>query len=358
MNEREPSLMDLLLVIWRRRWLIVLPTSAFILLAGIGSFFLPKKYEVDVIIQPSKMFIQTEVGQFEEVVVIDPKQTAGQINQESYNRLIAARLNIDIRKFPRLRAENLRDTNLVRVIVTVKDIERGRTILNTLFEILQKDFNKKIEVEIKGLDSQIIASENAIKIKELDIQAKEIEKAKERQQITTAANTLKISGEWSQNIVEELKSVKKRIDGIEAQQREMLKENVEEVSAVGLLLYSSEIQQNLRYYNTLDEKLSHEREKQEELKLAIKSGEEDIKLLNTDIERLKKEIENLKNHINLLKERKGRIDYAELIKEPTPSLFPVSPKKLFNVVIAGLIGLAIFVSLAFFLEFLERQKPA
>ncbi len=358
MDEKDPNLTDLLLVIWKRRWLIVLPTFALVLLAGIGSFLLPKKYEVDAIIQPSKMFVQTEAGQFEEVVVIDPRQTAGQVNQESYNRLIAAQLNIDIRKFPKLRAENIRDTNLVRVIVTEKDTETGKAILNSLFGILQKDFNKKIEVEIKGLDSQIIAAENEIKIKELDIQSKEIEKAKKRQEIITAGNTIKISEQWSQSIVDELKSVKTRIAGIEAQQREMLKEKVEGVGAISLLLYSTEIQQNLRYYNTLDEKLSDERVKQEDLKLDIKSGEEDIKLLSTDVEKLKKEIENLKNHINLLKERKGRIDYAELVKEPTPSLFPVSPKKLFNVVIAGLIGLAVFISLAFFLEFLEKQKPA
>jgi uncharacterized protein involved in exopolysaccharide biosynthesis len=358
MNEKEPSLMDLFLVLWKRRWLIVLPTLGFVLVAGIGSFFLPKKYEVDAIIQPSKMFIQTEQGEFEEVVVIDPKQTAGQINQESYNRLIAAQLNIDIRKFPRIRAENLRDTNLVLMMVTEQDIERGKAILSSLFEILKKDFNKKIEVELKGLDSRIATSENEIKIKELDIQSKDIEKAKKRQEIASAGNTLKISEQWSQSIVEELKSVKKRVDEIEAQQREMLKESVEGISAIGLLLYSSEIQQNLRYYNTLDEKLSDERVKQENLKLSIRSGEEDLKLLSTDVERLKKEIENLKNQINLLTEYKGRIDYAELIKEPTASLFPVSPKKLFNTVIAGLVGLAIFISLAFFLEFLEKQKPA
>lgn len=358
MNEREPSFADLLFVIWKRKWLIVLPTLGVALIAGIVSSLLPNKYEVDAIIQPSKMFIQTEQGQFEEVVVIDPKQAAGQINQESYNRLIAARLNIDPRKFPRLRAENLRDTKLVRVSVTEKDIERGKTILNTLFDILKKDFNKKIEVEIKGLDSQIVASQNEIKKKELDIQSKEIEKAKKRQEIIAAGNKIAISEAWSKNIEEEMKAVKKRIDEIEAQQRAVLKENVEGINAVSLLLYSSEIQQNLRYYNTLDEKLSDERVKQETLKLEIKSGEEDIRLLSTDIERLKKEIENLENFIRLLNERKARIDYAELVKEPTSSINPVSPKTLFNVAVAGVLGLLVFTILAFFLEFLEKQKPA
>jgi len=356
MNAKEPSLTDLLLVIWKRKWLIVLPTFGLVLLAGIGSFFLPRKYEVDTIIQPSKMFVQTEQGEFEEVVVIDPKQAAGQINQESYDRVIAAKLNIDIREFPRLRAENLRDTNLVRVKVTEQDVDRGKAILSALFEILKKDFNKKIEVEIKGLDSQINSSQNEIKKRELDIQSKEIEKTKKRQEIATAGNRLKISEERSLSLAEELKTVKKRIDEIEAQQRAMLKENVEGTTAISLLLYSSEIQQNLRYSNTLDEKMSDERVNQETLKLLVKSSEEDIKLLATDVGRLNKEIGNLNNLISLLTERKARIDYAQLVKEPTASIYPVSPKKLYNVVIAGILGLLIFITLAFFLEFLQKQK--
>ncbi len=358
MNEREPGFSDFLLVLWKRKWLIALPTFGLVILVGIISSFLPRKYEVDAIIQPSKMFVQTEQGQFEEVVVIDPKQAAGQINQESYNRLIAAQLNIDVRKFPRLRAENLRDTKLIRVAVAVKDVERGKAILNALFDILKKDFNKKIEVEIKGLDSQITASQNEIKKRELDIQSKEIEQAKKRQEITAAANKIKISEEWAKSIIEEMRAVKKRVEEIEAQQREMLKVSVEGINAVSLLLYSSEIQQNLRYYNTLDEKLSDERVKQETLKLLIKSSEEDIRLLSTDIGRLKKEIENLENFIRLLNERKARIDFAELVKEPTPSINPVSPKRLYNVAVAGILGLLLLTVVAFFLEFLEKQKSA
>jgi len=67
-------------------------------------------------------------------------------------------------------------------------------------------------------------------------------------------------------------------------------------------------------------------------------------------------IKQLENEIDNLNERKGRIDYTQLIKEPTSSLYPVSPKKRRNVLMAGILGLFIFTMLAFFLNYLEKQK--
>jgi len=67
-------------------------------------------------------------------------------------------------------------------------------------------------------------------------------------------------------------------------------------------------------------------------------------------------IKQLENEIDNLNERKGRIDYTQLIKEPTSSLYPVSPKKKLIVSITGILGLMIFTVLAFFLEYVEKQK--
>ncbi|MGQ9674012.1 MAG: Wzz/FepE/Etk N-terminal domain-containing protein, partial [Candidatus Aminicenantales bacterium] len=167
--ENEIELMDYLNVIWKRKWLIILPTFFFAVIAGIVSFLIPPQWEIDAIIQPSKFFVQTEQGQFEEVVVVDPKQIAGQINQESYNRLIAAELNLDLRKFPELKSENLRDTKLVRVSVRENDIDKGKAILTSLFNHLKRELDRKIDVEMKGIDTEIFAKENTIKENEIGI---------------------------------------------------------------------------------------------------------------------------------------------------------------------------------------------
>lgn len=398
--EDEIELMDYLNVLWKRKWLIILPTFFLVFAVGILSFMLHPVWEVDAIVVPSKFFVQTEQGQFEEVVVVDPKQIAGQINQGSYNNLISAELNIDRKMFPKIHAENLRDTKLVRISAREKDVKKAKLILNALFNHLKQEFDRKIDVEIKVIDTEIATNKNliklkglvikdklsAIKIKEneikskkIDITSKEIDKTKLQQQIQSAENNLEISKNRVSNILEEMSAVKKRIDGLDEQQKKALAEKRGEADALSFLLYSNEVQQNLRYYNTLDEKLSTEKISQENLSLLKKEKSEEIKQVDTQIEKfytdidtiktqinevqneiqkIKNEIENITNEISLISERKMRIDYAQLIKEPTASLYPVSPRKKLNVLIAGVLGLMIFTMLAFFIEYIKKQKAA
>ena len=86
-SEEEITLMDYWNVIWRRKWLIIIPTSFLVIIVGVISFLLPKKWEIDTMIVPSKFLIQTEQGEFEEVVVVEPRQIATQINQNAYDNL-------------------------------------------------------------------------------------------------------------------------------------------------------------------------------------------------------------------------------------------------------------------------------
>jgi len=368
--EKEIELIDYLNVLWKRKWLIVIPTFFLVVVVGIYSFLQLKVWEIDAIIVPSKFLIQTEQGAFNEVVVVDPKQIVSQINEETYDILIAAELNLDLRKFPKLKADNIRDTKLVRISIKENDTEKAKLILYSLFNHLKKDLDKKIDVEIKGLDTQVATNENLIKHKELsikdthsEIKLNEIEKNKTRQGILSAEKKLIISEDRTKSIMDEMKVAKKRIDELEKQQRKALSEKKQGIDAISLLLYSNEVQQNLRYYNTLDEKLSNERIIQENLRLLTKEKNEEVKQLDTENEMLKtkidkinNEIEDVKNQMGLLNERKARIDYTQLIKEPTSSLYPVSPKKKLNVMIAGVLGLVIFTMLSFFLDYLEKQR--
>ena len=300
-NEGEIELIDFLNIIWKRKWLIILSTLFLVIAAGVISFLLPQKWEVDALIQPSKFLVKTAGGQFEEYVIVNPKQIASQINQATYNNKIATELNLDISQFPKLKAEDLRDTNLVRVSIKEKDVEKAKLILLSLFNLLKTEPDEKVDVEMKRIEEEIKANKNK----------------------------LNISKQRKKEIGNEMSDIKKRVESLEKEQRLSLKkENRSESESLAMLLYSNEIQQSLRYYNTLNELLSSKKIEEENLNL---------------------EIENLN-------ERKGRLDYAQLIKEPTSSLHPVSPKKILIVLITGVLGLLIFTMLAFFLEYLEKQK--
>jgi capsular polysaccharide biosynthesis protein len=352
--ENEADLIDGLNILWKRRWLIIVPAILLALAAGIVSFLIPPAWEVDAIIQPSKFFVQSEQGTFTEVVVMDPKQLAGQINQGSYSRLIASELNLDPRKLPRLRAENLRDTKLVRVSLRTGETGKGQAILSLLFQHLKSELDRKIDVEIKSITTLIALKENDIKTKGLDIQILNIEIEKAQQEIISAGNKLKISEERSSSLVEEMKGVKARINDIEKQQKAMMAEKQGEVETLGLLLYSNEIQQNFRYYNTLDESFSKEKNTQEDIRLSVHEKEQVIKGFKTQIDKINQSILALRSDMELLSEKKQRIDYAQLVKEPTVSLYPVSPRKMRNVLIAGFLGFFCFSILALFLDYIKK----
>ena len=466
-SEEEITFMDYWNVLWRRKWLIIIPTFFLVIIVGVISFLLPKKWEVDTMIIPSKFLIQTEQGEFVEVVIVESEQIATQINQKAYDNLIAAELNLDIRKFPKLKAENIRETKLVRISTQEKDIEKAKQILYSLVNHIKRDLDKKINVEIKGLDTQAESKRNIIKSKEigienkkntiklrkmqikdkkneiktkqnrikdkenaiktkkntiklknneiksknLNIESKEIEKTRVEEEIKTLNNKFIISEEREETITVEMKDVKDRINRIEEEQKKVLNKESKK-NALAILLYSNEIQNNFRYYNTLDEKLTNERITQENINLAIEGKKETIRLIDNQIEQIKTQIDNveteidnvntqidnihtqindintqidninneigkisndidtinndisIKNHeiesikgdISLLEERKARIDYTQLIKEPTSSIYPVSPRKKLNVLLAGFLGVLIFSLFAFLLEYIEKQK--
>ena len=312
--ENEVELIEYFNVLWKRRWFIIVPTILLALVAGIISFVVPSKWEIEALIQPGKYFVRSGQGTFTEVVVMDPKQLAGQINQGSYIRLTSAELNLDPGKFPKVKAENLRDTNLVRVSLQAGETDKARTILNTLFQHIKSDLDKKIDIEMKSISTEIGARENDITAKSLDIQSNNIDIEKARQEMISAGKKLKISEDRSRSLVDE----------IDKQQQ----------TTLGLLLYFN----------------------QEDLRLLIRVKEQEIKNLKSQIARINQEIAGIRNQIDLLTEIKQRIDYTQLVKDPTVSPSPVSPRKKVNVAIAGFLGFFGFSILALILDYVERRK--
>lgn len=327
-QNEEINLWEYIELLRKRKWLIIIPTFILVLIVGIYSFLQTPVWEIDAVLQPSKFVTQTQDGKFEEILVSDPKQIAGEINQASYNSIIAAETNIDLPKMPKIQAENLRDTKLVRIWVRDPDIEKGKRILDILFAKLQSELDKKVDIELKGIVS---------KIDSLNIQ-----KDKINQEFISNENKLRISEDRFQNIIAEMKTVKKRIDDIDQQLKKAIDEQKQSIDAIAMLLYSNETQNNLRYYNTLDESLRAEKVNQETLRLDNKTKNGNLKEIDTQI--------------NLLHEKKGRIDYSRWVKVPTSSINPVAPKKKTNVLVAGICGLFFFGFLAFFLEYAEKNK--
>ena len=297
---REIELMDFLLILWKRKWFVLLLTLIVTAAAVVFVLISPKRWEVSTVIVPSKFLVQMEGGKFEEFVFVDPKQIAGQINQGSYSSLIVSELNLSLRQIPEIKAENLKDTMLVKISIREKDVEKAKNILRSLLSRLISELNQKADIEIKNTDALIKTNQKKVAV------IKQREKA----------------------IEIEMENTRKRIEALDAEQRASLKkEKTSEMESLAMLLYSNEIQQSLRYHDTLNELLNSKKIEEEDLNLKI--GD--------------------------LIERKGRIEYAQVKKELSASLNPLMQKKLI-VVAAFLFGLALSVLLAFFLEYLEKSK--
>jgi len=322
----QAGLIDYLNVLWKRKWLIILPTVCLVIVVVIISLLMPPVWEVEMIVQPAKFFSQTPGGQFIDVLITDPRQMATEINQKSYDFSIAEKLKLDIRKFPKLKAEYLKDTKLVRIAVNEKDVEKAKAILQSLFLLLKDNLDKRIFIEIDNINTEIKKNELQI-----DLLTNEI---------IILQNKLNILEQREREILVEMKAAKERISRIEMEQLDAMKGGGKE--ALGQLLYSNEIQKNFQYINTLNELISDKKIEREDLAQKRKENEQTI--------------EGLRNSDNNLKERKGKFDYTQMIKAATPSIFPVSPKKMLNVLLAGILGLMIFSLVALFLEYLDKAK--
>lgn len=329
MEETEVELIDYLRTIWGKKWIIVLVTIFFCVVSALISKVAKTIYEVDAIIQPGKFIIENQGGHLEEVIVEKPQQIANKVNHESYMALSALELQIDERDMPEIKAENIRDTLLTRMWLRVHDVEVGKKILDTLIIYIKEEIDRKVDIEINNVDSHI-------KQNEIDMERRGFE-------IEILKKKSKIIEQRKKDITNEMNSVKSKISELEKEQMKILrKEDKSETESLAMLLYSNEIQQSLRYYDILNEKLSRER-----------LIEEDVK---SDIQDEMAAITSLANIIANLKERKGRIDYTKIVKKPTSSINPVFPNTGLNIVIGLVLGFFISVFFVFLLDYIQSKS--
>lgn len=331
MNKYEDKieLMHYLNVLWKRKWLIIIATILLTSVIAVISFLLPPKWEVDALFESSKYLISSEGGVFRYNYFHTPQEITNHANLGGYNNWIATNLSINIRDLPKLNAEKLTNTNLVRFSIEERDVEKAKLILNSLLKYLKISHDQMADFERKKMDSQITSKENEKSIKE--------------KEINISKNILNVIMQKKQEIEKEMRDIRKKIEKLEKEMHLILKKkNISELEKISIIQYLNEIQQNSINHNILN--TLHENKNIEE---------EIIHLKIMDFER---EIDSVESEINEIIERKNGIYSTKIIKEPTSSSSPLSPDKLFNILIAVPLGLIIFTMLAFFLEYLEKQN--
>lgn len=320
--EDEINLIDIVKVIIKRKKLIVGGTLLCIIIAVITSFLLPKVYKVSFV---------ADIGQIQRGDKMEPLEEPGNLKSKiemGYSYMAMRKLNIEEDEFPDIYVNNPKNTKLLEIYLKTDEIDTGKKILSEMKGFLLKDHDRIVS-------QYRIDLENSIKKIDISMSALEDEKKVLQEKV-------KIHKTNVENTKAQMEKVKQRIDDL-SREKKKVNTRANSDNTLSLLVFTSEVQENQRYYNQLQDKLDSS--------LAMEEPILQDAIRDKDREKKKLELEkaNIESKLAALQE-------TRVIKEPSHLEKPIFPKKSLFAVISLITGLMFFIFLAFFMEFLEKNR--
>jgi uncharacterized protein involved in exopolysaccharide biosynthesis len=209
-----------------------------------------------------------------------------------------------------------------------EDIDKSLTILKKINTLLLDDHNKLVEEKKTILRNDI----QTLVLKVVTVKG-------EKKGLLEKLALLK---ENRKNVQEQIKKVEKRLDELLTEKKKLnLSANPD--NTLSMLVFTSEIQENQRYYNRLQDKLKFDIANSEvDIRNVLAGKEEMLETLGLKKQNLEARLKNLKE--------------TTIIKEPGYLKNPVKPRKILNILIAGAVGLMVTLFMAFFMEYLEGVR--
>ena len=327
--EDEINLIDYLRVLWKWKWLIMGGTLICAIVAAIISLQIPRIYEISTIVEPGIAGVKND-GSF--IYIDSVANIGGKIDEGTYNRRIEDALHLDPLKIGvKFKSVVSKNANVVKVTSQWKEknTDLGMKYAGQLVRFLIDDYERIVNHRKVVVDGQIFSMQN--NIKKLETQ--------------------------SQLLVEILRDIKRRMDGLKREvnnvknntenlikQRDSLLKEAKAETEMSLLLYSTTIQQNISYMNQISNQIYEFREKEKEVLREI--GE------------MESGIDSAKTEIATLTINKEMVSNIKVIQEPEVSLHPVKPKKKQIVLLSVVVGLFFMIFLAFFIEYIKNASRA
>ena len=369
-EEDTIGLIDLLRVVWRWKWMIILLTTVCMVAAVTISIMMPRVYRISIAIEPSVIGVD-ESGKY--MYLNSSQNIAEKINEGVYNQRIEEKLKIDpLREKLEFKVGTQKDADFIKVTSEWEEdkIDLGLKVLEQLYSLLAKDYENAIEDKRSDYDKQILLEQT--KIQGIETQRKDIDKQialklndiqEKKNQIKLQQANLSITTQRRKELIQEIKEVKDNTEKI-VQQRDAVLQQKGNADDISLLLYSTTIQQNVAYFNQLNNQINRLMTEEENIGAEIEKLNKEIDDIKTEIERLKLQkteglqtkIDDTKARIDRLILQKDLIENIKLIQPPEVSPRPIRPKKKLNVILAGFVGSFISIFLAFFIEYLQRMK--
>jgi len=144
--EDEIDLMDYVKVLIKRKGLILGVFLGAVIVAGVLSFLMPKIYKIDT---------SLEIGKIAGEVIEAPEQVKEKIDGDVYGVLVREKLKIPQEKYPKIKTENPKGTNLVKIEIESARTEQAKNILEEMNELILEEHQEKIKVKKELLEKDI-----------------------------------------------------------------------------------------------------------------------------------------------------------------------------------------------------------
>ena len=319
----EIDLMDYVVVILKKKWLILSVFLLAVISAGIFSYFIaPKVYKIDTAL---------EIGRIEEQSIRNPEEAKEKIDSDIYEIPVREKLKISEIKYPKIETENPKGTNLIKISIESSDTQKAKNILEEINNLILAAHQETINTQKELIENNIKTLEDKIKLVESDI-----EKTK---------NKIKPMDADIERIENKIKYAEEEKNNLEAKVEALQK----------VLVYQQDPGTQFALFDT-KEKLANKKQEIENLYLTINSLKVSKEDLEVQINSLRTNIESLNTQINALKTSLDEIKPTQVIKSPTVSENPIKPRPLLNMAIAGILGLFMGVFLAFGKEWWQKNK--
>jgi len=324
----EIELIEILRVVWKWKYLILVGTLVFAVIAGVISFNRPKTYRVDMVLQPGLVGVD-EIGK--KIHIDSPANMKALIEAGTLNKKIKSylkTLNIKNRSpLLKLKISTPKKSNILKISYETSDVDIGIKILDHLPTLLLREYSEAIKQFANKYQTEITS-----KLEEISF----LENEKR-----IAQNSIPNIQKRLTELTLELKTLKYDNDIlIQKRNSEVNKKNENSVNMT--LLYSNTIQKNLELINMYKNQSFDYLSKKKRTEFTLKRIQEKLELMAKEVEDLKKE--------------KNNIEYIQVLRPPTSSAGPVKPMTKLNVMLAAVVGFFLTVFLAFLIEYLSKQK--
>lgn len=286
----EIDLADLVLILLRRKWLIVAMTGLVTLIAAGISLVLPEVYAVTAILEPGK--------DADGHLIENPQSIRENILGGAFDREISDKLGLKLDQIPQFNVAVPKNTSLVTIKIESTNPGEAVDVMTELIAKLAGNIERQLEVKRELINSEMRSLETKRSL--IPSQTAQLERL--------------------------ISETEKKVLSLESARKKTVPDG--DSSAISILLYLNEIQNQQIFLNSLYDKLNE---------LKVKEGEVEQK-------------------ISQLKIKQANIKGVNITKQPDIPEKPIKPQKVLIIALSFVLSLMMSILLAFMAEFMSNFK--